>query len=161
MARKTQPPLDRIIDRDSVALSTLASATALIVGTLVNTQNFSPAAWQGSAGVNAMTVAQGPLLWGFANAELSLAEIQEYLDLSGPLNKAAVPEFERSSRSVQLMGSLSQELPYDWHQMTPIRTPKLREDIGRSSWVYNLGGGALTTGAVFSVGGVTFGRWID
>ncbi len=161
MADKHRKALDRIIDRATQTLTTLAATTGKLLSTNVNTQNFAPAAFQGCAGVNGFTTGEGPLLWGLMDGDYVLSELEEYLELQGPLNSGDKISKERSTRSIQVMGAIGGDGNPDWHQMTPVRLGKFREDIGWTVWVYNFGPAALTTGASCSVQSILFGRWID
>lgn len=154
-------PLDRVIDRASETLATLASVTALIEAGPVITRNFVAAMWQGSVGVTGWTTGDGPLLYGIMDADLSLPELEEYLKLEGPLSTGDRIALERSTRPIQLMGVIGGVGDPDFHQKTTIRLPAFREDIGWSYWCYNQGSAAMNTGAVLTWQGVMFGRWLD
>ena len=140
-------------------LLTLATNTVLQMGTVPNvTQNFQPALYQGTIGLEDWTETDGPIELVVADGDLSLAEVQECL-LAEPLHGRDQPALEQSRRPVQRLAALGSD-----HQSLQIsegnRLPMFRENVGWEFYVLNVGT-ALVTGASCVGAIATFGRWKD
>ncbi len=142
----------------SQALATLAANTGIRVVQGTQTQNYKAMSLKCVASVIGLTVGDGPFLWGLASGELTLAEIEEYLE-GVPTSRRDVPAVEQVKRAVQVLGGLGPERLTEW-KTEQIILPTWREGIGFSIWIYNQGP-SMTTGATFKLRGRTFGRWLD
>jgi len=69
-------------------------------GTMISS-TISPK-WQGR------TADDGPLMWGLADVDLSDAEVEEFLEIQGPISPADIVGMERAGRSrrVKVLGVL-------------------------------------------------------
>ncbi len=151
-------PLDQLPTLASFTMATTAASTGLIVSAATNTQNYKAVSWHGSWGLTSLTEGDGPLLFGLADGELTLVEIEEYLE-SIPITKMAAPKTEHVRRAVQVWGSIGKDNLTQY--LTPrVVLPTFRETRGYIFWVYNTGI-AMTTGALLKIRGRFFGRWLD
>lgn len=120
--------------------------------------------------VEVITVAEGDLsnflLFGLADGELSITEIQETI-LSVARDRNDNLELERSHRPVWPVGILhpvdpaidSMHLGADGHHIWKPRWT-FSDDDGLSMWVFNYGVGPLTTGALCKCIAKLFGVWV-
>ncbi len=161
MPKRHVHPLDRVIDLVAQTLGALATLTGLVGSGPAITQNFAAIMWQGGVGLTGWTTGEGPLLYGIMDADLSLAELEEYLELNGPIRANQVPQSEKAKRPVQVIGIVGGPGDPVWHPKVQTRLPAFREDVGWAFWVYNMGPAALSTGSTFTWLGTMFGRWID
>ncbi len=150
-------PMDQLPIANSQALSTLAANTGIVNLQATQTQNYKAATLRGVVGISDLTVGDGPFLWGISQGELSLTEIEEYLE-SVPVNNRQVPQVEHVQRAVQVIGAIGTDLISQWVQ-DRILLPTFREDVGFGIWIYNQGK-TMTTGAQFRMRGRFFGRWL-
>ncbi len=154
-----------VLDVASAALSTLAVDTGQIVSGPVMTRGGSMISTQLAFTVTILTAGDGPLLCGIANKSLSLAEIEEYLELDGPVQPTELPSAERATRG-KLIRTLGLIVPtgdgtvaslfVDNRSLSGLRWNE--ESAGWNYWVYNRGQ-ALTTGAILRVWASFFVRW--
>ncbi len=118
-----------------------------------------------AATVTILTPGDGPFLFGIANKSLSLAELEEYLELDGPIEPTQVPQTERATRG-KLIRTIGLIVPTgdgsvaylyaDNRSLSGLRWNE--ESAGWNYWVYNRGQ-ALTTGAILRVWTSLFVRW--
>ncbi len=111
---------------------------------------------------------EGALLLGLADGELTLVEIEEAIELNGPVNRSDHTPRENAERPVWLLGSL--------HGSTDIVNAGVgltfvpaHEHISRwtfsdpDGWrwfVYNEGPASLTSGTIVSLKAQHFGVWV-
>jgi len=117
------------------------------------------------ASVTILTPGDGPFLFGIANKSLSLTELEEYLELDGPVEPSEVPSRERATRG-KLIRTLGLIVPsgdgsvaslfVDNRSLSGMRWNE--ESAGWNYWVYNRGQ-ALTTGSILRVWASLFVRW--
>ncbi len=112
-----------------------------------------------SGGINAGTAGNPHLMWGLMNGDFSLAELEEFLELDGPLTPDDKIGQERASRGrfIRTLGVLdpspgSAKSVIDLHDV-PLKGLKFSE-AGESSptgwdwWIYNVSDTTpMTTGA--------------
>ena len=140
-------------------LGTLAAQTAIQLGTVpAITQNFQPALYQGSVGLQGRTAGDAPLMLVVADGGLTLAEVQEALTAE-PLHSRDQPALDQARRPVRRLATLGDD-PSVVHVNEGNRLPLFRENIGWEFYAFNAGT-ALTTGSTMSGQLATFGRWKD
>ena len=161
-----------VIIRQSVsqALGTLGANTAIIVGTNIDIlERFRMIKSEIYAGLTSLTSTEGAnLLFGIAEGDLTLAEIEEAIELTGgpvgpndPVNEAIAERF------VKWLGASDHEIATEglFHNNMggQLLEHTIRWTFARTkSWnffVYNLGA-ALTTGASVVVRSKSFGVWV-
>ncbi len=141
----------------SVALGTLASAKALLTAGPTMTRGGRLLSVRGSYVVHSLTAGDGPLLFGIADKSLSLVQLEEYLELQGPVTPDAVPEREQSSRGAQIrtLGILQPQADGTTasQYLSNVSMSGLKfseEAAGWNYWVYNPGQ-SMTTGSTLAV----------
>ena len=149
--------LDRLAIELEATIATLASKTAIQLGTLVVTQNFAAALYQGTIALRAATEGQ-PLAIYVADAVLTQAEVTEAI-LGAPLQVRDTPAIEQTRRAVQLIAVVSLSLPKHLDQGN--RLPMFREAVGLTFWGFNPMSAAFTTGAIASGVIWAYGRFKD
>ena len=152
-------PLDQLTTLSTETMGTLAALTAQLSVKATLTQNYKAVSFHGVISIDGLTLGDGPILWGFAAAEISAAELEEYLEAI-PVSSRDTPAKDQVQRAVQVMGAvgLNQEVVYmQGHRML---LPTFREGVGFAIWVYNAGV-QMTTGAVWRERGRFFGRWLN
>ncbi len=151
-------PMNQLPVQAAFTLGTLAALTGLIVAKADILQNFKALTLHGVWGLTSLTAGDGPLLFGIASAEWSLAEIEQYLEVIVRDQRDATNN-EQAARSVQVLGALGLRLE-TVYQREKVILPTFREGQGWNMWVYNRGI-AMTTGALVKMSGRFFGRWLD
>lgn len=148
-------------------LGALGSGTGILVagGKVAITEDFRLMKSHIYAIIHGLTAGEGihSLLLGIANADLSLAEIEEALELNGPQQKSDRIETEKAERYVEIIGRfvgddvgttrlhLDRKFKAKWSFMS---------DEGWVFFVYNQDGAALTTGATVRIKCKHFGVWL-
>ncbi len=162
--RKGGRPIVVIKQQNSVALSTLATDTVVKVDGLVLAQDFHHVSSDIIATLRGMTANEGPIDYGIAQSELSVAQIQEALDAS-PTSQNDVTAIERTRRRVRQMGVFERSSEEDQQtnngrfkrQKLFIRIPAGQEMP--ALWVRNRSGATLTTGGVANFQQKNYGYW--
>ncbi len=151
--------LDQLPIDTSFTMATLAAGAGLINAVQSINQNFKAMSIHAVWGINPLADVDGPFLFGLADGELSLAEIEEYLE-GQPLDARKAPEVEQVARPVQVIGGLGIDVRTTYLSGTRVRLPTFREDKGFTWWIYNTGI-TMTTGSFAKMRGRFFGRWLD
>lgn len=122
------------------------------------------AAWQALA-----ADAEGPLLVGIAHASMTAAEIEEYLEITGPLSPEDNAAMEKASRGkfIRILGIIGQETdrasgePFREFRDVKLNLSIRDDDKGFVWWTYNMDhSNPLTTGSEISVNYEILGRWL-
>ncbi len=120
--------------------------------------------WMGIAPAQAITVADGPILVGFASGSLQAAEIEECLE-SVPINHSDIL-LEKAMRPVWPLETFVIQDPDtgnagDLHRKGSFN-PKwtFANPDGWTWWIYNLSTATLTTSNLLSISAKFFGVWI-
>ena len=120
---------------------------------------------RGAVGIRGLTAADGPWLFGLMNKDLSLAELEAYLEAGGPVFEDNTTGVEIASRGkkIRTLGTLQPQgdgttasLFLDNVSLQGLRFSE--EAAGWSYWLYNLGA-AMQTGAQWQVPTQIFIRW--
>jgi len=107
----------------------------------------------------------GPIVVGICNNDLSVTAIKEALEAAGPLSRNDRDKDEAASRVVFpiVMLEFSPQIEADQAVFDPTEFTKAwtySKGIGWSWFAYNLGAGALTTGATIRILNTSFGVWV-
>ncbi len=151
-------PLDQVPFGAAFTLLTLAADTGIISTITAAIQNFKATSMRASWGLAGLSAGDGPLLIGIADGELSLAEIEEYLE-AAVTNARESPQAENALRPVQVLDTIGFRKESLW-VVERILLPTFRENVGFTLFVYNTGVN-MTTGAAIEIRGRLFGRWLD
>ncbi len=102
-----------IHEQRTQAVGTLASDTALLIGTKLNmTDHFRMLRSEVNAVISAVTATpaqQTGMLLGLASGDLTITEINECLEVNGPVARSDVVGGNRSERPVWLIGAFERE----------------------------------------------------
>ncbi len=148
-----------VIGRTSVALATLATNTAILIGGPTMTRGGRCLSVRGGIGIHTITPGDGPWIFGLVNGDFSLAELEEYLELNGPVTPNDTTAVERASRGAKVRtlgilrpsgdGSVAAEYLAD-RSLSGFRFSESGEGPGWNWWLYNLGK-AMSTGAIWNI----------
>ncbi len=160
-----------IRENNSLALGALAAADLISFPAIAVTEDFRMLKSESIAFVAGLTAGEGiGLIFGLADGELSDAEIEEALEVNGPLDRNDRLNYERATRPVwplstfQIVdgGGLAQQFigsnggPFvEWKKRWTFSSPE-----GFKFWIYNDAGTPLTTGATARVLATHYGVWV-
>jgi len=160
-----------VLESRAQTLGTIAGAAALLIGTkLATTEDFRILKSEVFAAITGATAGElVGLLIGIADGDLTTTEIEEAIELNGPLDRHATIESERSMRFVKLFGAVVREsagselvfVAEGGAAMMEVK-PRWTFGLGKSwNWfVYNLAA-APTTGASVQLRAKSFGVWVE
>ncbi len=142
----------------SITLGTLASKTAVgadVSDSVIDTTWCSSVklawSWDGA------TVDEGPLVYGVAHSDYSNAEIEEFIELNQQWNRGDLIAQEVGQRKIRIIGNVAlRSVSGDMNDGKSITTKCkwiFTEGATIQCWAYNLGSGALTTGAAITATG--------
>ncbi len=103
----------------------------------------------------------GPIMCGVAHSDYSLAEIEEFLESGGTWNEGNLVSQEVGNRKVRRVGTF--DVPGAAGESVTLNDGKriktklnwiLLQSQSLRVWAYNLGTGALTTGALLDLQGI-------
>ncbi len=151
---------------ETITLSTLASKDVISVSTNIDgsrEQGFRALRGDLFITLKGSTPEEGPILVGLSTG-LTAAEIEEALE-SDPQDSQDHDAVAKSMRPVWPLATFF-EIATSHVQATQspiVWKPRWSfvEGQGLEAWAYNLGTGALTTGATVSVFGKIFGVWLN
>ncbi len=153
-----------VINKSSITLTTLAKNTGILSQAPDVTRGGKMLSYSANGGLNGFTSGDGPLLWGVCSSDLSLAELEAYLELEGPLSPSDLTGSEIASRgkNIRILGTLTFQrdaIELKNHKMSGLKFSEAGETTGGwSTFVYNLGA-ALTTGAILEILERVFVEW--
>ncbi len=110
---------------------------------------------RGLTAIRALTAGDGPFLFGIAEKGVSLAQLEAYLELNGPVSPDVVANVEIASRGklIRTLGQIETQgvgtiaaMYLDNVSLKGLRFSE--ENAGWSLWLYN-SGVAMTTGATW------------
>ncbi len=163
----------RSYDDVTINLSTLAAGAAIKGNLKIDAsreQGIRMQKMKAAMSWNGLTDAEGPLMVGLCNSDLSPTEIAECIaaDPQKELDTPATEQVMREVFPIWFIGlfTTTKEPPVhevDAGMLREIRYPwkEVIEGNGLSWFVMNLGGGALTTGVGVHFFSVTIGEWRD
>ncbi len=155
----------------SQALGALSNGSGILIGTkLAVTDSFRMLKAIGHFGITGLTGGEGNgLILYLANGNLSLAEAEAQIELSGPLDRSARPEVELAERFVKLVGVVdvpnasTEQTVRDAQTGAPVVTTRPRWTFGSTdswNWILYNHGDNLTTGATVSIRCTSYGVWV-
>ncbi len=150
---------------NSTSPGTLVTLTNLDLQTLALTHDATLLSLRGVVAFANVTVGDGPWLMLIRSADLSSAELEEYLELQGPLSPADIVGRERASRG-KFLRTLGVCVPsaagtlavLEWNNMS-LSGLRIPEDAGGYVIsLYNMGN-TMTTGSSARIQSSVFLRW--
>lgn len=164
--RKGRRPFVTIPHTDVITLSTLANNTVIKESNVLNLgEDFFCVSMDITASIRDATAGEGPIKIGWANDDLSVAEIAEAL-AAAPLDPSDIVELERARRPVRMFA----QFPVFSAEETINDGKTLRVKVRRrfssgankmiGLWAQNRSGATLTTGAVVSLDYRLYGYWL-
>ncbi len=155
----------------SQALSTLGQGNAIFIGTKIAiADDFRMLKSEVFANVRGLTAGEGIGLYlGLADGDLSTTEIEQALDVNGPVDTNDVVDTDLAERPVRLIAALDENFdgtkgPFtgEGNCRMVVTKPRWTYKTTKSwNWfVYNKKGSALTTGATANLQCTSFGVWI-
>ncbi len=148
---------------ETLVLSTLADNGISTAAMQVLTQDYDIISADIICDITGLTEGDGPIEVGWAQSELTGAEILEYLD-AAPTSQVDVPAIEHAKRRVRSLGSFSGSVGAEsLNDGKAIRSRMFihvpdGEELA-DFWVVNRSGSPLTTGAEVHFQGKLFGNW--
>ncbi len=142
---------------DTQGMGTLALLTGIVKDGPAMTRGGKLLSVRGSISMHTLTSGDGPFLVGFADKSLSLVQLEEYLELNGPVTPDVVASREIASRGsmirtldvLQPAGDGSTASIYlDNRSLKGLKFSE--ESAGWNGWIYNLGK-AMSTGAIWNI----------
>ncbi len=164
MPHSTKQETGSVINKSSITIATLAKNTGIISASPALTRGGKMLSYSANGGLNGATLGDGPLIFGVMSGDLTLAELEAYLELEGPLTPADVTASEVASRGkrIRVLGTLSAsnpEVALDNRKMSGLRFAEAAETTNAwNTWVYNPGA-AFTTGATLELVERVFVEW--
>ncbi len=142
-------------ENPTVALATLAQSTGILMNSPTMLRGGSILSIRGAIAIASLTAGDGPFLFGVMGGDLTLAELEAYLELGGPVrpDDLTVVEIQTRGRHIRQLGVIrpSGDGTQAILELTNVRTSALRfsesgEGSGWKWWIYNMGV-TMTTGA--------------
>ncbi len=163
---KQQPKKEvgSVINKSSITLGTLAKNTAILSAAPTVTRGGQILSMSIGGGINGFTAGNGPLLYGIMSSDLSLTELEAYLELEGPLSPSDITSSEVASRGKVIRILATFTTHRDWinihnQSMSGLKFSEAGEATGAwTSWIYNLGT-ALDTGGILELLERAFVEW--
>ncbi len=101
-----------------------------------------------------------------ANGDLTLVEVEQAIEVNGPLNRQDRVNNEHAMRAVFLVGAADgagDQVFRDINTNAPVLVAKPRWTFGASTswnWVVHNSGIVLTTGATINIHAIDYGVWV-
>jgi len=156
-----------IHQNDIITLDTLADNTALLQDNTANLtlgEDFRILKQDVWVGHNeSIAAGDGPIYFGVANGELSIAEIAEQLTQTGPLSRNDAARSEQALRQVKILHSFgpnSDGGEERWFQMSWNPRWTYSNPEGWNFFAFNNSGGVLVTGTVIRFRAKSYGVWV-
>ncbi len=137
-----------------------------VVAAAFQTNAFNTGSWIISMdaiwSIREFTVGEGPIEVGFADADLTVTQIQEALDIEviGPAGRIQQEIATRPVRKVGMFtGILAEDVLNDGKPIRRRGSFKLMNTGTVDIWARNKGGSTLTTGAALEISGNLFLNW--
>jgi len=160
-----------IRENNSLTVGTLLAADLVSMPAIAVTEDFRILKTEVYAHIEGLTAGEGiGLILGIADAELSDTEIEEALEINGPLDRNDRLSYEKVTRPVWPIaaleivdaGGLAQRFiglnggpMIEWKKRWTFSSPE-----GFEFWLYNDGVGTITTGATLKVLATHYGVWV-
>ncbi len=147
----------------TLSLSTLAD-NDLIAGTLTNNaiDSMRITSLEGTWTYEGATASEGPVTTGVAHGDYTAAEIEEWYEAIGAMNRSDKVAAEQANRLCRRIGTFAalQTGAEILNDGKPIKTKLnwiISPGLNIQAWAHNDSGAALTTGAVVHFQGVAHG----
>jgi len=147
-------------------LGTLGDNTVLKIAMFGGnlTEDLFIKAIKGTWTIRGLTATEGPLSFGIAHSDYTVAEIAEALDAGSLLGPASKIEGERARRLVRKIGTFSGAATEETvNNGNPVYTRvgwTQQDGADVNLWVQNQSGATLTTGATLEFLGDLYGKWL-
>ncbi len=142
-------------------LATLATVTA-IKSTLLAApvgSSYRVVSVHGTWSVVPFTEGDGPLVVGIAHGDYTITEIKEFIEATAAIDLGDKIAQERAKRLIRVVGVISSVANSTLNDGKPIKTKlnwKITQGKALSFFVYNDGGGSMTTGSFNKVNGTAW-----
>ncbi len=149
---------------DGITLATLAD-NAVIKNTspAILTEDLYMISTEIVVSLQGITVGEGAIIFGMADNDLTVAEIAENLT-TDQLDPNDIIARERARRPVRVLGIFSAEVANRALNSGMPLKKRIKLTFGSAKgfcfFAFNRSGASLTTGAVISIDGVLYGRWL-
>jgi len=147
---------------NQIALSTLGTGAVITITMTGLSQDFYCVSVDCLWAIRGHTAGETPLVFGFANGDLSTTEIQESLD-ANPASQSDIIAIERTRRPVryagQFSGALAEPVFHDGQMKRTKLGIMLNEGVELVGWVRNNSGANLNTGSIVEISGKIYGNW--
>ncbi len=167
----TQKQKGSVIDQPAITISTLAALTGLVLNGPTMSRGGRILSISLHGGVEEGTALDPTLIYGIMSGDMSLAELEEYLELDGPTTPELVTESERATRGarIRVLGAVSVNsanaasvIAIQNRSMSGLKFAESGEGTsGGWKWfVYNTSNqNSMTTGAFFAAQAQLFVEW--
>ncbi len=162
-AQTSKKDTGSVIEQVTFTIATLAARTGLVVPSPQLTRGGRLLSSTIHGGIHAGTSGNPPLIWGVAAGDLTLAELEAFLELDGPTSPALIAESEIASRGrvIRSLGTMDPSPGSAGSIVSQINTSMKGlkfSEVGEGSaggwdwWVYNPSvATAFDTGAIVSL----------
>lgn len=154
-----------VVSNTSVALGTLANKTGILLAGPAMTHGGGIQSIKMECSIQSLSKGDGPWLVGLANKDLTLAEIEEYLELGGPVSPSDLVGVKKTTRGrhLRVLGQMKPvgdgSVAAVFFKDMPLKGLRFNEDsAGWNAFLYNTGK-AMSTGSTWSVYANCFVRW--
>lgn len=162
-----------IREHNQVAIGALAADSGVLFPAIAVTEDFRMLKTEIYATATRLTAgSSGELLLGLADAELSLAEVEEALQVNGPLDRNDRLNFERATRPVWIIGMIDGDATAEKGTTAPFRGAdggmmcswKKRWTFsapeGFNLFIYNKSDDAVVDSAIAHAVATHYGVWV-
>ncbi len=167
--RRREASFQPIPDQIAITLGTLADDTVILQASGITlTQDYWQKSLDYTAALRDLTAGEGPIWFGIADPELTVAEIKEALN-AVPTSSHDFPAVEHARRPVRVLGVFDPladaqarlnegkpkrfRFPAGWTRRVPAGKQPAQ------FWAWNRSGAALTTGGIIQVHSTYYGNW--
>ncbi len=155
---------ENVLSAGALAANTMAIG-GLSTGSTQLGENYFIFSLDTTIAMRAATIGDGPIHVGVAHSDYSIAEIEEWLEVTTVFSPKDLRGQEVARRKIRRIGIFDcAAAQQTLNEGMPIRTKlgwMLPEgQVGLVLWVYNTDTGALTTGPLFSTQTTWFGKWV-
>ncbi len=151
-------PMDKLVERQSITVGTLASSTGIIGTARVLLQDYVCKMIVGVVAREAAAIDDGPIVFGIMQGNMTLTELEEAIEADIVIQSDIAGE-ERTKRPYQVLGAVGPSAETFWIEKAIVRLPTFQEDVGFNLFIYNAGD-AATTGSLMKFWLQLFGRWL-
>ncbi len=154
-----------IREDNAIALGALAARTVILFPALALEEDFRMLKSEIWAILDDHANGDGAkIVLGLACAELSLAEVEEALEINGPINRNDRLQEERATRPVWLIEGFEEKSDASVQRMAKQEWKKRWTFSNADGWnffIYNQSNGPLTTGSTVRISATHYGVWVQ